>query len=98
MRDEKLEILGAIAKRRHGHLRADDAEEEVLPEGAALDLGAEVAVGGGDDSHVHRNGRAAADAPHLLPLQDAQELRLKLLAELAELVDEERASARELED
>ena len=42
--------------------------------------------------------RVAADAAHLAPLERAQELRLQLERQLADLVDEERAAVRLLED
>src|SRR5207244_2404530 len=59
---------------------------------------AEVAVGGGDDADVHAPRLAATDHRELARLDHAQELRLKMRRQLADLVQEERAGVREGED
>jgi hypothetical protein len=57
----------------------------------------EVAVGGRDDAHVHRQRRRAADALDLALLEGAQELRLEARVHLAHLVQEEGAARGLLE-
>ena len=70
---------------------------EVGAEGAAVDLGAEVAVGGGDDAQVAADGGGRADAADLAGLEGAQELGLELGRQLADLVEEEGAAGGLLE-
>ena len=56
-----------------------------------------VAVGGGDHAHVDAARRRAADAQHLALLQHAQQLGLEVGADLADLVEEQRAAVGALE-
>src|SRR5205823_4279756 len=58
---------------------------------------AQVAVGGGDDARARHPRRGLADALVFAVLEDAQQLRLQLRGQLADLVEEERAFARILE-
>ena len=71
---------------------------EVLPEARrrATSCG-EVAVGRGDDAHVDRAARVLADAADLALLQHAQQLDLHRRRHLADLVEEQRAAVRRLE-
>src|SRR5262249_38559380 len=55
-----------------------------------VDLCAKIAVRRGDDAHVDREVRAAADAFDLPALEHTQQLRLEVGLELADLVEEER--------
>ena len=71
-----------------------EAEVEVLAEAAGRDLGAQVAVGRGDDAHVDLPIDLAADAAHRAALEHAQEARLQVERQLADLVEEERAAVR----
>ena len=90
--DEERHVAGALAQgrqRRHEH---GEAEVEVGAEAARVDLGLEVAVGGGDDAHVDGQAARRADALHLAALEHAQELRLQLEGELADLVEEDGAA------
>ena len=57
----------------------------------------QVAVGGGDDAHVDRDGSCAAEPAHHARLERAQQLRLQLERQLADLVEEERAAVGALE-
>ena len=57
----------------------------------------EVPVGRRDDAHVDPLRARAADALELLLLEDAQQLRLQLERDVADLVEEERAAVRQLE-
>ena len=74
-----------------------EPEVEVRAEGAAVDLLAQVAVGGGDDAHVDLRGCVGADAAHLARLEHAQQLRLQRQRQLADLVEEQRAAVGLLE-
>ena len=54
-------------------------------------LGGEVLVRGGDDAHVDRHLRSAAQAVERALLEHAEQLRLERKRELAHLVQEQRA-------
>src|SRR6185436_10760090 len=71
---------------------------EVGSEVLRVHLGAEVAVGRGYDPNIDRDVFDAPEALDLTFLEDAEELRLQLGGELADLVEEERTAARLLED
>src|SRR5688500_2721887 len=98
MLDEEGDIVAPITQRRDE--RFDDREPvvEVLAKLTRGDAGAKVAVRGRDDAHVDVQPIRSADAPNLPGLEGAEELRLKLGRQLAQLVDEERAAVRLLED
>ena len=95
--DQKRDVLAALAQGRqvYGHHR--QPVEEVLAELVLLDHLAQVAVGGADHPHVHRDGLFAADQLEGLLLQHPQQLDLEGRAELAHLVEEQRAAVGQLE-
>src|SRR5581483_11494935 len=95
---EERDVLAPIAERRHRHLEDVEAEEEVGPEAPVADHVVQVAVSRGDDPDVDLDGVAAADAPDLALLEGAEELRLHRGRHVADLVDEERAAMRALEE
>ena len=70
---------------------------EVLAERALRDHLREIAMARCDHASVERERLAIADAFERALLQDAQELRLQLERNLADLVEEQRALAGELE-
>jgi hypothetical protein len=74
-----------------------EPEVEVLAELAALDRLLEVLVGRGDHAHVHLDRPRRAEPLDLLLLQDAQHLGLRLLAHVADFVEEDRAAIGLLE-
>ncbi len=74
------------------------AVEEVLAEPPLGDLAFEVAVGGGDDAHVHLALDGGADRADLPLLQRAQQLRLDGQRHLADLVEEQGAAVGQLEE
>ena len=51
-----------------------------------------------DDAHVDRAQRVAADAPHLAALEHAQQLGLQRGRRVADLVEQQRAAVRLLEE
>ena len=74
---------------------ADDVEavEEVFAEASVADGVVEVGVGGGDDADVDGQRARFAERRDLARLEEAEELRLEVESELADLVEEERAVA-----
>ena len=74
-----------------------EAEIQILAERATLHLGQQVAVGGGEDAHVHAHRRRAAQPVDLAFLQGAQQLRLQADIHFADLVEQQRPAIRRLE-
>ena len=77
-------------------MQPDDVEpvEQILAEAAVLDRLFEVGVGGGDDADVDGERRGVAERADFAGLEEAEELGLQVEAELADLVEEQRAAAR----
>ena len=78
----------------HQHL---EPVVEVLAEEARRHAALEVLVGGADEADVHPEGAGVADPPNLAVLEGAQQLRLERERQLGDLVEEERAAMRRLE-
>src|ERR1035441_1559612 len=92
MRGQHGNVLLAVAK--GWYLDRKDVEPviKVLPEPALLRILLKVAIGGGDDPHIHRAGLLFADPLILLFLQDTQEFALEREGDLAHLIQEEGAA------
>ena len=97
MAGELRNVLAPLAQRWHGDREDVQPVVEVLAEAALADLVLELAVGRGDQPHVHLDRPVAADALELALLEHPQELRLQVQRQLADLVEEERAAVGELE-
>ena len=61
-----------LAERGQMHSHHIEPEVEVLTEGAIAVFGFEIAIGGGDNTHVHFKFLITADRAHLFFLKDAQ--------------------------
>ena len=85
-------------QRRQADRERRDAIVEVLAEPPLVHLGAELAVGGGDDADVDATRARVAERHHLALLQHAQQLRLHRRRHLADLVEQHRAARRRLEE
>src|SRR5205085_8263358 len=90
---EEKDVAAARTEGRHVDADDVDAVEEVLAEALFLDLGLEVAVGGGDDAGVEGLLLVPADGSNGALLERAQELGLHSGGHLADLVEEEGAPA-----
>ncbi len=73
---EERDVLAPLPERRDGDVEDREAEVEVLAERALSDEALEIAVGRGDEAHVHRPVRGLADATRGAGLEQAQELGL----------------------
>ncbi len=91
------DVLGAVAERRDDDPGDVEAVVQVLAEPAGGDLLGQVAVGGRDDAGVGAEGLGPADALELPLLEDAEDLGLGRLRQLAHLVEEDRAASGTLE-
>ncbi len=72
-------------------------KEQVLAEAPGAHLGTQILVGGGDEAHVHGNGLAPSDALDLTGFQRAQQLGLRISAQVPHLVQKERSPVCQLE-
>src|SRR5947207_5224525 len=70
---------------------------EVRTEGSLLHHPAQIAIGGGDQSHVRANRPCPAQPLEFLLLQNAQQLRLQLKRNVAYFIQKQRALVRDLE-
>src|SRR5205823_4144837 len=94
---QKRHIAGAVAQRRHHDLHDLQAEEQVAPEGARLQVLFQRLIGRRYHAHVHADRRVAADALEGMALQDAQQLRLRADVHFADFVQEDGAVVGGLE-
>ena len=94
---QRRDVPGALAER--GQVDREDVKpiEEILPERAGRRLGLEVGVRRRDHAHVHAPRGRLADAPQLAFLDHAQQPELHRRRHLADLVQEDRAAVRLLE-
>src|SRR5437867_2030926 len=90
-------VLAALAQRGHRDGDGVDAEVEVLAEPAVLHRLIGIAVRRREQAEVHGDGLGAADAPHHALLEHAQQLGLEVGRHLGDLVEQERALVRLLE-
>src|SRR5207248_2680853 len=83
-----------FAQRRNLQAHDVEAVEEIFAEASALDGLFEPGVGRGDDAHVDDERRRLAKWTDFAGLEEPQQLRLQIGAELADFVEEERAATR----
>jgi hypothetical protein len=89
---QRLDVIAAVAQRRHFDLPDVDAIQEVFAERALGDHVLQVAIGRGDHAHVHARGwRVGAHRHHFAVLEEAQQHRLHAQAHLADFVEEDGA-------
>ena len=77
MLHQQRDVAGALPQRGHSQVHHVEPVEEVLAEAPALDVVGQVAVGARDDPDVHRQRPGGADRPHLLVLEDPEQLHLQ---------------------
>src|SRR6267378_5216140 len=90
-------VLGPLAERRGLDREHVQPVVEIVPEPLLFHHPKEVAVRRGDEADVDLDRLRTADPLELLLLQDAQQLRLELERDLADLVEEQRAAVGHLE-
>ena len=95
--NEHGDVFGTLAQRREIDAQDVEAIKEIGAEASVVHQLADRLVRRGDDAHVHRNRRHAADAHELALLEHAQELDLRRRRNLADLVEKERSRISELE-
>ena len=90
-------VFDAFAQRRNRDRKDVQAIVEIASEQSFFDHVLEIAVGRGDNPHVHPLRAGAAKPLELALLQDSQQLRLHLRRNVADLVEEQAAAVRQLE-
>src|SRR5262245_6036676 len=94
MLGERQNVLAAIAERRESEGNDVDAMEKILAKAAAPYLFLELTVRRRHDPDVRHALARLADALVRPIVQEAQEPRLRIRSEIADLVEEERAALR----
>ena len=89
---QQAHVFGPLAQRRNVQAHDVEAVEEVFAEAAGPHFVLEAPVGGGDDAHVDLARARAADHRDGLLLHEAQQPRLHVERQLANLVEEHRAA------
>src|SRR6266481_1813057 len=92
MSGEDGDVLFAVTQRRHKEGNYVQAVEKILAEGAAGNLLLEILVCGGENANIHAESLAGADRLEALLFQNAQHLRLRAQAHVADFVEEERTA------
>ena len=92
MLDQLGNVFGALTKRWDFDAHYGEAIEQILAEAPRLDLGSQVPVGRGEDAHIYLGMGGLTDPFDLSPLQHTEQLGLHLERQLADLVEEDRAS------
>ena len=95
---EEADVARPLPERRHLHHHDREAVVEVFAEAPGLDLELEVAVRRADHSHVQLDVHDAADALEAAVLQRAEQLGLHGEAHLPDLIEEDDAALRRLEE
>src|SRR5688572_30257344 len=90
---QERNIFATRSKRRRGDCNDVESIVEVFAESTGLDLGVEVAIGGGEDADVGLL-RRSADGLVLTLLQNAKELHLNGRRQLTDLVEKKRTALR----
>ena len=95
---QQLHVARALAQRRQ--LDGDRAQPvvQVLAEQPLADQRRQVPVRGREHAHVDADLRRAADVAEGRRVEDAEQLDLRGLAHLPDLVEEDRAAVRDLEE
>ena len=89
--------LRALTKRRQADVEHLQPVEQILAKITALDRLPQIAVGRGNDPDVGLQQPRPAEPLKLPLLQDAQELRLRRRAHLADFVEKQHAAGGELD-
>ena len=97
MRHQRGQVLEPLAERRQPDGEDVEAEEQVLAKLAVGHRVLQPAVGGGHGADVDPQGALRAQALQVAGLERAEELGLRVGAQVADLVEEEGARVRQLE-
>ena len=85
---ERRDVFAALTQRRHENRKHVQPVIQVFAKLAFAGALGEIAVGGGDDAHIHLHRPLATDGIDLAFLQRAQQLHLRGQRQFADLVEE----------
>src|SRR5262245_39175207 len=91
-------VGAALAQRREANFKGIDAKVQVLAKLVVLDHFPQVAIGGAKHAHLGAERLGFSYAPDFAGFEKAQELNLNVLVQFADLVEEQRAAVRDLEE
>src|SRR6185369_16034762 len=92
------DIALAVSKRRKLDARDGEPMKEVVAKASRLDFAIEVAARRRKHTHVDADPFVAPDPSNLETLEGTKELRLQRRIQIADLVDQQRASLSKLQD
>jgi hypothetical protein len=95
---EQWHIAVPVSQRRERDRHNLQPIKEILTKLASLDFVFEIPVRSRDDPGIHTNIRKPADALERLLLEKPQQLGLKRRGHLTDLVEEQRAAVRRLDE
>ena len=95
--DQPRDVVAAVSQRRQRDVEAVEPVIQIEPERAELHRFVEVLVRRGDDSHIGRHRRVAAEPLELLLLKKSQRFRLRHEAHVADLIQKDCAAVDLLE-
>src|SRR5260370_13239061 len=90
-------VLAPFAQRRQMQRKHVQAVEQITAEFFFFDGTNQIAIGGGDQPHVHPDRLRASQALELLILQNAQQLGLQLQRDVSYLVEQQSALIRQFQ-
>jgi hypothetical protein len=97
MLDEQRHVLAPLAERRQADVHDVQAIVKILAERALAHEISQILVGRRDHARIDGDGLGAADRPDLPLLEHAEELDLEAHRHVADLIEQERAAVRGLE-
>ncbi len=97
MPHERRDVVRTLAKRRYRERDDVEPEVQILPERAVGNRAREILVRGREDANIDADRLAATDSLDLARLDRPQKLRLRLGAEVADLVEQQRTTVGQLE-
>ena len=97
MLDQERNVARPSAQRRHGDGEDVEPVVEILAELALGDESFQIAVGGGDQAHVHFDRLDTAHAFELTLLQNPQQLDMDVEGKVAHFVEKQGAAVSQLE-
>ena len=89
---QRRNILPPLAQGRNTQRHHREPIEQILPEAPGGDFGLQIAIGGGNDPHIHIHPGRAANAGKTLILQRAHDLALGFQRHIRHLIEQQRAA------
>src|SRR6202030_4654277 len=97
MANKQWYVLAPVAQRRQMQRTHVQAVAQITAEFFFFDATNQIAIGGGDQPHVHPDRLRASQALELLILQNAQQLGLQLQRNVSNLVEQQSALIRQFQ-